>query len=203
MDNITTSEYESIQAVFTEIKINYYYLAYRRVLELALIIVSSPLWISSFIILSITIFLYYGKSPLYLHKRVGYLAKPFYMLKFRSTEDNDFDCSDNKLKPNNYLGKFLRRHHLDEIPQFINIILGDMSLIGPRPFPEIYDRQLFAKFQNYHIRYYVKPGLTGLWQVAKESRDKINYDITYLNCLHPENDFQIIKMTIKEIIKGK
>lgn len=203
MNKVIEKEYESIQELFTEIKINYYYLAYRRVIELIFIVISSPIWIITFLSISILIFLYYGKFPLFLHRRVGYLAKPFLMLKFRTTTDNNYDKKDSELDSKNKLGLFLRKHHLDEIPQIFNVIFGDMSLIGPRPFPESYDKELFAKFRNYQIRYYVKPGLTGLWQVSKNSREKINYDLTYLNFLHPENDLEIVLLTIKDVLKGK
>jgi lipopolysaccharide/colanic/teichoic acid biosynthesis glycosyltransferase len=203
MNSTIDSGYQDIHTIFAEVKVNYYYLAYRRLIELFFIVLLSPLWVMLILIISTLVGAYYQKFPIFLHERVGYLGNKFLMIKIRTTSDNNFDCSDSELPIKNNLGKFLRKHHLDEIPQFINILIGDMSLIGPRPFPEKYDKHLFRKIPNYHVKYYIKPGLTGLWQISNRKPESTNFDFYYLEYLSPENDLIIINKTFSKIIHGK
>ena len=108
------------------------------------------------------------------------------------------------------LGKILRKTRLDELPQLINIIRGEMSLVGPRPErPEIIKGQLAPKIPFYHLRHLVKPGVTGWAQVtfrygfsAEDSQEKLQYDLFYVKNRTIWLDVLVILKTIKTVITG-
>jgi lipopolysaccharide/colanic/teichoic acid biosynthesis glycosyltransferase len=102
------------------------------------------------------------------------------------------------------VGKFLRRTSLDELPQFLNVLKGDMSLVGPRP-PIPYE---LAAYQTWHRRRLlgVKPGITGLWQVISRSTvqfdEMVRLDLRYASTWTPWLDFKILLRTPLAVIKG-
>ncbi|MGA9132997.1 MAG: sugar transferase, partial [Candidatus Sulfotelmatobacter sp.] len=102
------------------------------------------------------------------------------------------------------VGKFLRRTSLDELPQFLNVLRGDMSLVGPRP-PIPYE---LAAYQTWHRRRLlgVKPGITGLWQVVGRSRvqfdEMVRLDLRYASTWTPWLDIKILIRTPLAVIKG-
>jgi exopolysaccharide biosynthesis polyprenyl glycosylphosphotransferase len=103
------------------------------------------------------------------------------------------------------VGKFLRRYSLDEFPQFINVLLGEMSLVGPRPLP-LRDVEGFAP--HHHIRHNVMPGITGLWQVSgrsdiKDFEDAFRLDMAYIQNWSLALDFQILLKTVQVVFGSK
>lgn len=135
-------------------------------------------------------------------KRTGLDGIDFMLLKFRSmAADNDvYDFKTGDRVTN--VGKFIRKTSLDELPQLINIIRGDMSFIGPRPW--------LNKYYNYFTDYqkqrnYVKPGITGLAQVSgRKDLDilqRIDYDVAYVNSISLKNDIKVFLKTIFVILK--
>lgn len=143
-----------------------------------------------------------SKGPVFFkQKRTGLNGKEFNLYKFRSmTADNnvlDFK-SENKLTR---VGKFIRKTSLDELGQVINIIKGDMSWIGPRPWIVEY-YQNFTDEQKRRVE--VLPGLTGLAQCNGRNNlsifDKINYDIEYVDNFSLKMDLKIIFLTIKSVL---
>jgi putative colanic acid biosysnthesis UDP-glucose lipid carrier transferase len=107
-------------------------------------------------------------------------------------------------------GRFLRNHYLDEWPQFFNVLLGDMSLIGPRPHMLSDDAQYKTRYLNYHLRQLVKPGITGLAQAAgfvgiiKEEahiKNRLYYDILYTRTWTPWLDMRILFRTIRRFFR--
>lgn len=103
------------------------------------------------------------------------------------------------------VGKFLRRYSLDELPQAINVLIGDMSLVGPRPLP-LRDVEGFAP--HHHVRHNVMPGITGLWQVSgrsdiKDFEDAFRLDMGYIQNWSLALDFQIILKTIRVVFGSK
>ena len=106
-------------------------------------------------------------------------------------------------------GRFLRRTHLDELPQVINILRGDLSVVGPRPEQRHYVDDLQAKLPYYELRHLVQPGLTGWAQVkygyAGSSRDaleKLQYEFWYLRHQRLAVDLRIIARTVRSVVMG-
>lgn len=145
--------------------------------------------------------------------RHGYNKKPFYCYKFRSMaenkEANTRMCSKNDSRITR-IGKVLRKTSMDELPQFFNVLIGQMSVIGPRPHMEVHTMEYQNSVDKYLVRHYAKPGITGLAQVkgyrgeiVKKS-DIINrtrFDIFYLEKWSPLLDLMIIYYTIRNIMK--
>ena len=142
------------------------------------------------------------KGPvLFKQTRTGYKGKEFKLYKFRSmTIDNDVlnNKSENKLTK---IGTFIRKTSLDELPQFINILKGDMSLIGPRPWIVEY-YQNFTDEQKKRVD--VLPGITGLAQAEGRNNitifEKINYDLEYVKNYSLLMDIKVIFLTIKTVL---
>lgn len=152
-----------------------------------------------------------SKGPiLFLQERLGKDGKVFKIIKFRTMVVNAENIGDGlSIKSEDddritKVGKFLRKTSLDELPQFINILKGDMSLIGPRPpatyFPhkiEDYPEEQFKRFE-------VKPGITGLAQVRVRNNatwdEKIEIDLEYISKITFINDLKIVFQTIKIIL---
>lgn len=147
-------------------------------------------------------------------KRTGYKGKPFVMYKFRSMKVNaDSDkrqaTADDPRKTK--FGNFLRRTSLDELPQFINVLKGDMSVIGPRPHMELHTEMYGKLVDEYLVRHMVKPGLTGWAQVngcrgetptTESMAKRVSYDIWYVEHWSAALDVRIFFMTIAQIFKG-
>ncbi|SHH59469.1 exopolysaccharide biosynthesis polyprenyl glycosylphosphotransferase [Wenyingzhuangia marina] len=153
-------------------------------------------------------------SLFYKQERVGAKGKPFWIIKFRSmvtlAEKNGAQWAiknDARITP---FGKFLRKMRIDEIPQFWNILKGEMSMIGPRPErPEFVD-ELGKQIPLYGIRHVIKPGLTGWAQVMypyastiEEQEKKLRYDLYYIKKRSLFLDFKIMIKTIHTVLYFK
>jgi lipopolysaccharide/colanic/teichoic acid biosynthesis glycosyltransferase len=167
---------------------------------------------------------------LFAQERLGRDGKPFKFFKFRSMEHNSDDaihrqfvamfiggdddgCVDRnegdqvfkmKLDPRvTPIGSLLRKTSLDELPQLFNIIMGDMSLVGPRP-PIAYEIENYLPWHMERLK--AVPGLTGLWQVSGRSsvsfEEMVRLDIRYINNWSPWQDFKIILKTIPVVLQG-
>ena len=147
--------------------------------------------------------------------RHGYNKKAFWCYKFRSMASNkEADtkmCSRNDPRITK-IGKVLRKTSIDELPQFFNVLMGDMSVVGPRPHMEIHTSEYARSIDKYLVRHYAKPGITGLAQVKgyrgeiSRKSDIINrtrYDIFYLEKWCPLLDLQIIFFTVKNFFQGE
>jgi lipopolysaccharide/colanic/teichoic acid biosynthesis glycosyltransferase len=153
-----------------------------------------------------------NKGPLfYKQERVGKKGKLFSIIKLRSmvidAERNGAvwaDKNDSRVTP---FGKFLRKTRLDEIPQFFNILKGEMSIIGPRPERSVFVDQLANEIPFYPTRHIIKPGLTGWAQVntsygasVDESLLKLQYDLYYIKHRNLFLDFNIIMKTLTTVL---
>lgn len=163
------------------------------------LIVLSPI----FLILIILGFIFMKGNPFFTQKRPGKKEKIFNLIKFR-TMDNRRDI-DGKLLPDNLrlnsYGKFLRKTSLDELPEIINILKGDMSIIGPRPL--LIEYLPWYNEEEKH-RHDVRPGLTGWAQVngrnCIEWNKRFQLDIEYVNTISFKLDVKIFLMTIQKVL---
>jgi lipopolysaccharide/colanic/teichoic acid biosynthesis glycosyltransferase len=156
-----------------------------------------------------------SKGPVfYKQKRIGYLGKTFNILKFR-TMYMDAENGIPKLSSSNderitNFGRMLRKYRLDELPQFWNILKGDMSLVGPRPEREYYINQIIEDAPYYCLLYKIRPGLTswgpikiGYSDTIDKMVERLNYDIVYIENMSLLTDLKILILTIEILFKGK
>lgn len=154
-----------------------------------------------------------SKGPLwYRQKRSGLQNRPFEIIKFRTMhvaadETRQATANDARVFP---AGRWLRRFSLDEIPQFLNVFRGDMSVVGPRPHLIEHNRQFAEVLANYHFRSFIKPGITGLAQVrgfrgeARETVDisaRLQSDLVYLENWSLSLDLGIVLRTMWQMIR--
>jgi exopolysaccharide production protein ExoY len=160
---------------------------------------------------------------LFRHKRVGYQGKPFYCLKFRSmvvdaerkleevlASDPMIRAAwlrDHKLPSDpriTKIGKFLRASSLDELPQFFNVIRGEMSLVGPRPIVQAEVKRYGRYIANY---YSVTPGITGLWQIGGRSdtsyRRRVALDVAFARARTPGLYLKILVLTVPAVLLAR
>lgn len=178
----------------------------KRILDLILSLMALILLMPLMIIIGILVRINLGSPIIFKQKRPGKNEKIFTLYKFRTmTDKRDIDGN---LLPDEYrltkFGKFLRSTSLDELPELINIIKGDMAIVGPRP--------LLVEYLPYYTeeekhRHDVRPGLTGLAQVngrnAISWEEKLKYDTEYIKEISFYSDLKIIFKTIKKTIKRK
>ncbi len=171
-------------------------------LALILIISLSPI----FLLLIVLLYLFNQKNVFFFQERPGKNEKVFKIIKFKTMTDQK-DASGNLLADEfrlTKMGKFVRKTSLDELPQLINVLKGDMSFIGPRPLLVSY-LPLYDDEQK--KRHLIKPGITGWAQVngrnALNWQQKFVYDVFYVKHLSFTLDFKILLLTIKKVIKSE
>ena len=155
-----------------------------------------------------------SKGPVFfIQERVGQNGRPFKLIKFRTMHNNSELDGPQFAKENDSrvtkVGKVLRKTRLDELPQIINVIRGDMSFVGPRPEQIPFARQFEDKIPYYNLRYSLKPGLTGWAQINRgytsgfdDTREKLEYDLFYLRYESPWLDLLILFKTMKIVLTG-
>ncbi len=169
-------------------------------ISLIALICISPILIVVYILLAI---LNKGAGALFFQERPGKDAKIFKVIKFKTmTDERD---ADGNLLPDEArltkVGKFIRSTSIDELPQLINVLKGDMALIGPRPLLQEYLPRYSPEHSHRHD---IRPGITGWAQVNGRTniswKEKLDYDIWYVNHVSLGLDLKIIYMTIKNVI---
>ncbi|WP_405563133.1 undecaprenyl-phosphate glucose phosphotransferase [Polaribacter sp. Asnod6-C07] len=157
-----------------------------------------------------------SKGPLiFKQKREGLNGEEFICYKFRSMRINDFSDKVHATKNDKRvtkIGAFLRKTSMDELPQFINVLFGDMSVIGPRPHLESLSLEYQKDVDNYLKRHVVKPGITGLAQIsgyrgeikkASDIKNRVRLDIFYIENWSFFLDVKIIIQTVLNVLKGE
>ena len=151
----------------------------------------------------------------YSQSRLGYHNRPFNIFKFRTMyNDAEKDGTPQLSRDNDEritrIGHWLRKYRIDEIPQFWNVLMGDMSIVGPRPEREFYVKQILAREPAYSLVHQVRPGITSMGLVkfgyARESDEmleRLNFDLIYLENMSLVNDLKIMIFTIKTVMTGK
>jgi putative colanic acid biosynthesis UDP-glucose lipid carrier transferase len=165
-------------------------------------------------VISLLIRLTSSGPALFMQLRMGRGGIPFRCLKFRTmtyARDAEFRQAVRNDSRVTKLGAFLRRTSLDELPQLINVLLGQMSLVGPRPHPLRLDAQHWHTMPNYIDRYAIRPGLTGLAQSRGcrgetsqriQMQHRVRYDLLYIRKQSFRLDLQICLWTILNLIGG-
>lgn len=177
----------------------------KRALDFTVALLSLVCLIPVFAILAVLLVVIQRTSPFFLQKRIGRGLKPFYIIKFKTMKDTR--DAEGRLLPDEQrtplLGSLLRSTSLDELPELINVLLGDMSFIGPRPWiPE--QMKIFSS-STCHKRMVVRPGITGLAQVHGRNnltfRQRVCYDLRYRRYLSFRYDFKILVYTVYKVLK--
>ncbi|HYQ58194.1 MAG TPA: sugar transferase [Draconibacterium sp.] len=185
----------------------------KRLLDVLFSLIALIIFFPLFIVLAIIVKTT-SKGPLiYKQERIGRYGKPFYIYKIRSmvtgAENGSPALSSEDDERITQIGRFLRKTHLDEIPQFINVIIGNMSLVGPRPEREYYIKQIVKRAPYYTHLHKLRPGITSWGQVkygyasnVEEMLERLTYDMMYLKNISLYIDFKILIYTIMVSIKG-
>lgn len=189
------------------------YLKIRRLMEVLLIILFLPVLLLIMLLASIPVMLCFRGKIFFRQERAGTNGIPFTIYKFRTMNrhiKNGIDTTGNTDNSVGILGGFLRRHRIDELPQFINVLKGDMSIIGPRP-EIIHEYNYYSeKIPNYRLRKKIPQGITGWAQVnfppcesVEETAKKLRYDLEYIENINFRMDLRILFRTILLILKGR
>lgn len=181
----------------------------KRILDIAVavtaLIILSPVMLITAVMIKLD-----SKGPvLYSQERVGLYGKTFFVHKFRSMkQDAEAKCGpvlaaegDPRITK---LGGFMRATRLDELPQLFNVLKGEMSIVGPRPERPFFVKQFIAQKPEYDYRHNVKPGITGLAQIAGKyntsAYDKLIYDLLYIQDFSVKTDLMIMLQTFKVLL---
>lgn len=180
------------------------------------IIIAITLGVMTLPITILTAFLIKLESPgpiFFKQLRTGQYNKEFHVIKFRSMR-NDAEKNGAQWATKNdsrvtRVGKFIRKTRIDELPQIINVLQGDMSMVGPRPEREVFIKELEAEIPYYRFRHAVKPGITGLAQVkyaygasVEDAIWKHKFDIHYIKHQGFTLDLKVILLTFKTVLFG-
>jgi lipopolysaccharide/colanic/teichoic acid biosynthesis glycosyltransferase len=174
------------------------------------IVLLSPVYLFVYILLKRQ-----GDGPvIFRQERIGYGGKPFNILKFRTMEVGSEDGTpllaqrdDDRLTP---VGKFLREHHLDELPQLVNVLRGEMSFVGPRPERQYFIDQIMEQNSDYQYIYLMRPGTTSMATIYNGYTDtmekmliRLQMDLDYLQKRSLWLDMKVMLTTAEYILFGK
>lgn len=168
-----------------------------------------------FLLVYISLRLQNDGSVIFKQERIGYKGKPFNIYKFRTMRTDSESEGTPLLAVKNderltKVGKFLREHHLDELPQLFNVFIGDMSFVGPRPERQYFIDKIKEVNPNYDYLYLVRPGVTSMATIYNGYTDtlekmltRLEMDLEYLQKRSLWLDLKIIITTVLNILKGK
>ena len=210
-DEQAVAETQSAKNVFAHVKFPGY--SYKRFFDLVILFVSHlvllPIWLVFWTIIPLSIWLEDRGAIFYTQTRLGRNGKLFKILKFRTmkmdTEDHTMWASDGDMRVTR-IGRLLRPRALDELPQIINVLKGDMSLVGPRALNVDEQRWLENKIPGFAERLRLQPGITGLAQVydhTDDSHTKLHYDLEYILRLSPWLDLKLIFLSVWNTLVGR
>ena len=187
----------------------------KRMIDFCLALICLILFSPLFIICYLAIRLEDGGPAFFKQERIGLGGKPFHILKFRSMmiNDNREEYALFKHEKNEHLtrtGRFLRDHHLDELPQLWNVLIGDMAFVGPRPERKYYINMIMQHDERYERLYALRPGVTsyatlhnGYTDTMEKMLIRLNMDLNYLEHQSLWLDAKILMQTFIGIVLGK
>lgn len=177
-----------------------------------IVIITVLSWLAPLV--GLIIFFESGERMFFHQERVGKNGKLFKIYKFKSMRGNspinDPLLSKDEAVRITKFGRFIRKYRIDEFPQFINVLKGEMSIVGPRPERQVFLDEIMNHIPKYKEIQKLKPGITSLGQVKYGYADDIEqmlkrarYDLIYLDNLSLRTDFRVILSTIKVVFEGK
>jgi lipopolysaccharide/colanic/teichoic acid biosynthesis glycosyltransferase len=176
----------------------------KRLLDLSLVLAAAPLWLPTLTVLAVLVRIRLGAPVLFTQTRPGRDGEPFTLIKLRTMTDQR--AGDGTLLPDNQrlssFGRFLRSTSLDELPELINVLRGEMSLVGPRPLLTHY----LPRYSEAHRRRHdVRPGITGLAQVSGRNAiswsQKFDRDVEYVERCSLGLDLAILWRTVRAVVR--
>ena len=173
------------------------------------IVLSLPILLSALALIAINS----GFPLFFTQRRTGFMGREYTLFKLRTMEKNaeekGAEWAKEKDKRVTGCGKFLRKWRIDEIPQFLNVIRGEMSIVGPRPERPEFQEELIKQVPHWNCRHLVKPGLTGWAQIryryaadSDASEEKLAYDLYYIKHASILMDLQVILSTLRSVARG-
>jgi lipopolysaccharide/colanic/teichoic acid biosynthesis glycosyltransferase len=196
----------------------------KRGMDLTLVVLTAPFWAPLIALIALLILMIERQNPFFMQRRVGKENRLFYPVKFRTMVGDaeerlkqalaadgtvraewEQNCKLRNDPRITRIGKWLRRSSLDELPQVLNVLAGQMSLVGPRPLPEYHHDQLTEAVRAPRRR--VRPGMTGLWQVSGRSDTGTagmeKWDTYYVRNWSIWLDIVILARTLQAVIRGQ
>jgi exopolysaccharide biosynthesis polyprenyl glycosylphosphotransferase len=186
----------------------------KRAFDIALSLIALIIGIPLYVLIAVAIKTDSRGPVFFRQERIGFKGKPFQIFKFRSmhtdAEHSGPQLSSEKDPRRTKVGGFLRKTRLDELPQFINVLTGDMSIVGPRPERQFFIEQIVKKAPYYVRLHRIKPGITSWGQVkfgyaenVDEMIERMKYDILYLENMSLGLDIKIMIYTGLIMIQGR
>ncbi len=186
----------------------------KRALDVIFSLIALTLCLPLFVVVVIAIWLESGTPILFRQERTGLWGHPFEMLKFRSMHNNAEEDGPRWTADGDHritrVGRLIRKFRIDELPQFLNVLRGEMSIVGPRPERPHFVAMLEEKIPFYGLRHSVRPGITGWAQIKyqygasiEETRTKLEYDLFYIKHLSVMLDTAVLFETAKVMLSGR
>lgn len=188
-----------------------FYQVFKRMMDLFIASIGIVITLPLILLFAILIRIDSPGSPFYVQQRVGKNGKCFRLIKLRSMRMDAEKDGEKWAEVNDpritKIGAFIRKTRIDELPQLFSVLKGDMSIIGPRPERPSFTEQFSKEIDGFSNRLLVKPGLTGLAQVNGgydiTPREKLTYDLQYINNVTFSLEMKILVKTIKVVITGE
>lgn len=187
----------------------------KRLFDIVAALIGLILFSPIFFVIALLLWLRRDGAVFFKQERIGFHGKPFYILKFRTMPEHPLLKEQPQLTGSNQViqnpvCRFLREHHLDELPQLWNVLVGDMSFVGPRPERKYFIDQIMAVNSDYQYVYLMRPGLTswatlynGYTDTLEKMLIRLQMDLDYYQKRSFWLDLRIILTTVSFIVNGK